>query len=307
MASIKNILVIGAGELGNQVLRFLIDHPQRQGAAVSVLLRPASIASTNPEKKSDIDRLRKLGVQIVAGDVAQDTEQTLSSIFTSYDTIISCAGFASGRGTQIKLCRAVLSADTRRYIPWQFGADYDVIGRGSAQDLFDEQLDVRDLLRAQTQTSWVVVSTGMFTSFLFQPWFGVVDIQKGIVCALGSLENRVTLTTPEDIGKVTADIVFDKEDQFANKPVFIGGDMISYGELADIVGRVTGKAIQKTVLRVDDAQAALASDAENNLLKYQIIFAQGRGVSWDLSDTWNWKRGISMTTAEEWAVRNIIV
>lgn len=306
MELIKSILVIGAGELGNQVLRFVANHPQRQEAVVSVLLRPASISSTNPEKKRDIDGLRNLGIQLVGGDVAQDTEQSLSSTFASYDTIISCMGFASGRGTQVKLVRAVLSAGVPRYIPWQFGVDYDIIGRGSAQDIFDEQLDVRDLLRAQTQTSWAIVSTGMFTSFLFEPWFGVVDVDKGTVCALGSWENRVTLTTPEDIGKVTADIIFDEEDQFANKPIFIGGDTISYGNLADLVEKVTRKTIQRTVLTMDDAQAALVTDPENNVLKYQIVFGQGRGVSWDLSETWNWKRGIPMITAEEWAAKNLV-
>lgn len=306
MASIKNILVIGAGELGNQVLRFLANHPQRQGAVVSVLLRPASIASNNPEKKSDIDGFRNLGIQIVAGDVAQDTEQSLSATFASHDTIISCMGFASGRGTQVKLARAVLSAGVARYIPWQFGVDYDIIGRGSAQDIFDEQLDVRDLLRAQRQTSWAIVSTGMFTSFLFETWFGVVNVHNGTVCALGSWENRVTLTTPEDIGKVTAEIVFDKQDQFANKPIFIGGDTISYGNLAELVENVTGKTMQKAVLKMNDAQAALATDPENNVLKYQIVFGLGRGVSWDLSETWNWKRGITMTTAEEWAAKNLV-
>ena len=52
----------------------------------------------------------------------------------------------------------VLEADVKRYFPWQFGVDYDVIGRGSAQDLFDEQLDVRDLLRSQNRMEWVIVS-----------------------------------------------------------------------------------------------------------------------------------------------------
>jgi hypothetical protein len=70
----------------------------------------------------------------------------------------------------------------------QFGGDYDAIGRGSAQPLFDIQLDVRDLLRAQTKTEWVIVSVGIvskplsytvvmltaiqFTSFVFEPMFG---------------------------------------------------------------------------------------------------------------------------------------
>lgn len=93
----------------------------------------------------------------------------------------------------------------KRYFPWQFGVDFEVIGRGSPQDLFDAQLDVRELLRAQDKTEWVIISTGMFTSFLFEPVFEVVDFENDTVNALGSLENSVTLTTPDDIGTLTAD------------------------------------------------------------------------------------------------------
>lgn len=90
---------------------------------------------------------------------------TLAALFRPFHTIISCTGFVAGRDTQFKLAHAVLVAGVARYFPWQFGVDCDVIGRGSAQDLFDEQLDVRDLLRGQEGTEWVIVSTGMFMSF----------------------------------------------------------------------------------------------------------------------------------------------
>jgi hypothetical protein len=46
----------------------------------------------------------------------------------------------------------------------------------------------------------------MFTSFIFEPAFGVVNADKNAVQALGSWDNSLTLTTPEDIGRVTADI-----------------------------------------------------------------------------------------------------
>ncbi|KAH8698772.1 isoflavone reductase family protein [Talaromyces proteolyticus] len=308
MAPVKDILVIGAGELGDQVLRFLAKDPRRQEANVSVLLRPASIDSTSAEKKNKLDGFHKLGIQVVPADVVQDSEQDLAAIFSRYDTVISCMGFVSGKGTQVKLTQAVLSARTSRFIPWQFGVDYDIIGRGSAQDLFDEQLDVRDLLRAQKKTSWAIISTGMFTSFLFEPFFGVVDTKEGTVCALGSWENRVTLTTPEDIGRITAELVLTeaKENTFSNKPIFIGGDTISYGDLAELVEKVTGKSVKRSVLTVEAAQEALAKDPTNHLLKYQIVFGQGRGVAWNLTETWNIQKNIPLTTAAEWAATNLV-
>ena len=63
---------------------------------------------------------------------------------------------------------------------------------------------MRELLRAQTATEWVIISTGMFMSYLFDPEFGVVDLERSEVHALGTHDTAVTLTTPDDIGALTA-------------------------------------------------------------------------------------------------------
>lgn len=213
----------------------------------------------------------------------------------------------------MKITRAVLQAQVKRYIPWQFGVDYDIIGRGSAQDLFDEQMDVRDMLRAQpqsqsqtetetgTRTKWAILSTGMFTSFLFEPAVGIVDVENATVRALGGWDNKVTVTAPEDIGKLTAEVVYGDDGLFENKPIFVAGETVSYGEVADLVERVTGKTFTRTVLTVDDARAALAEEPTNALHKYNVVFGEGRGVAWDASTTWNSQVGIRTATAEEWA------
>lgn len=66
------------------------------------------------------------------------------------------------------------------------------ISRDSPQDIFDAQLDVRELLRAQTRTGWVIISTGMFVSCLFEPAFGVVDLKTPeIVFVAGEAERRL--------------------------------------------------------------------------------------------------------------------
>jgi hypothetical protein len=92
----------------------------------------------------------------------QDSEARLAEIFGPFDTIIVCGGFGFPAGTQLKVARAALRAGVTRLFPWQWGIDYDVVGTGSAQDLFDEQLEVRKLLRNQTEVDWVIVSTGLF-------------------------------------------------------------------------------------------------------------------------------------------------
>lgn len=138
-------------------------------------------------------------------DINRGTVEDLAALFQDYDTVVSASGMVAPSGTQLKLAHAVLRAGVSRYVPWQFGLDYDAIGKGGAQDLFDEQLDVRALLRGQKRTEWVIISTGIFMTFLFVHAFGVVEgvgsSVKPKVRALGSWENKVTYTHPEDIGR----------------------------------------------------------------------------------------------------------
>ena len=129
------ILILGAGELGMAVLRGLAARiPSSAGHMLSVLLRPDTINPQDPKKQKQVEQIRSLGVQTVAGDLAGGLQDDLAAIFHGYDTVIGCTGFVAGRGTQRKLAQAVLQAGVRRYVPWQFGVDYDIIGRGSAQD-----------------------------------------------------------------------------------------------------------------------------------------------------------------------------
>ncbi|KAJ5322874.1 hypothetical protein N7452_011163 [Penicillium brevicompactum] len=305
MAGIKNILVLGAGELGTQVLSSLAKHPQSSNITITVLLRPSSISSKLQDWAQPTSLLHDQKVSTVPGDLMNDSQEPLSQIFRQYDTIISCTGFAAGRGTQRKLAHAVLAAKVPRYIPWQFGVDYDIIGRGSAQDLFDEQLDVRDLLRSQNTTQWLIISTGMFISFLFEPWFGVVDLKNNAICALGSWDTAVTVTAPEDIGEITAEILLgDKgETAFTNNAIFIAGDTLSYANLALLLEKATGKPVQRTLRTVQSAQTDLAKEPTNEIYKYQIVFGEGRGVSWDLSKTWNHENGVLGLTVKEYMAR----
>ena len=138
--------------------------------------------------------LRALDVALVPFDLAQRSEEELVALLRPFDTVINCTGFVAGPRTQLRLTRAVLAAGVRRHIPWQFGVDYDIVGKGSGQPVFDEQFDVRGMLRGQYRTEWIIISTGMFTSFLFEKTAGIVDLDAGIVRGLGSWATQVTVT-----------------------------------------------------------------------------------------------------------------
>ncbi len=304
-ATSKNILVLGAGELGLPVLRNLARKAKDvEGAKISVLLRASAVESNDPIKRNDIAEIRNLGIEIVVGDLVKSSVDDLAVVFTRYDTVIGCAGYAAGINTPMKLARAALQARIPRYFPWQFGVDFDVIGRGSPQDIFDAQLDVRELLRSQEHTEWVIISTGMFMSYLFEPEFGVVDLQNDAVHALGTLDTAVTLTTPDDIGMLTAAIVF-ATPRIRNEIVYLAGDTVTYGEVADKLQAGLGRPFKRSAWSVEYLLDELARDPQNMMRKYRAAFALGRGVAWDKSGTFNQRQGIPVTDVASWINANL--
>ena len=287
----RNILVLGAGELGMPVLRNLARRAKGiEDAKISVLLRASAIKSDSIAKQRDVTEIRDLDIEIVTGDLVNSSIDELASLFAQYDTVIGCAGYAAGINTPIKLAKAALQSGIPRYFPWQFGVDFEAIGRGGPQDIFDAQLDVRELLRSQSKTDWVIISTGMFMSYLFEPEFGVVDLEKNAVNALGSSDTAVTLTTPDDIGVLTAEIVF-YEPTISNEIVFLAGDTVTYGELADKLEAGLNRPFSRSVWTVPVLMEELANDPENMMRKYRAAFGIGRGMAWDKSGTFNARAG----------------
>lgn len=302
----QNILVLGAGELGLPVLRSLANRAKSiSGVKISVLLRASAVDSNSEDKQRDIAEIRELGIEIVIGDLVKSSIDELAVVFARYDTVVGCAGYAAGVDTPMKLARAALQARIPRYFPWQFGVDFDVIGRGSPQDIFDAQLDVRELLRSQHVTEWVIISTGMFMSYLFEPEFGVVDLQSNLVHALGSLDTAVTLTTPDDIGALAAEVLF-AIPRIRNEIVFLAGDTVTYGEVADKLESSLGHTFGRSVWSEEYLLDELARDPNNMMCKYRAAFAQGRGVAWDKRGTFNSQRGFAVTDVASWINTNLI-
>ncbi|KAI4097909.1 MAG: hypothetical protein LQ344_000181 [Seirophora lacunosa] len=301
-----SILVVGAGELGLPILHSLARLSSTASPAshptLTVLLRPSTINSPSASKALELSTLRSLGITFLAADISASTAAELAPRFRNYDTVISCTGFSGGPGTQRKLAEAALEAGVKHYYPWQFGVDYDIIGPDAAGGLFREQCEVRQVLRAQQKTKWTIVSTGMFTSFLLEPVFGVVDTatagtgKKVVVRALGSWENRVTVTTPEDIGKIVAELVLRDR---RTGVVFTAGDTISYEHLAHLLENHAGTdMVQRQLWDLEYLSDELRRDPDNAIKKYRVVFAEGKGVSWEQALAANVQLGIATTNVE---------
>jgi hypothetical protein len=247
-------------------------------------------------------------------DLSSDPE-SLAQAFSQYDILISATGFAQVPGTVIKLANEALAAGRLRrdrgqgklwFFPWQWGVDYDVTGDGEGlMPLFGEQKRVRDMLRqraADSHVKWTVVSTGIFMSFLFEPGWGMVqqndDGGPVTVRCLGSWQHKVTVTDVVDIGRVLARIVAG-DVPAEDRVVFVAGDTVSYGELAELVQGARGEEVTKEEWSVPYLEEELARDPDNGLKRYRLVFAR-EGVWWDKAGTVNDRLGMELKTVEAW-------
>jgi hypothetical protein len=294
----SGVLVLGAGQLGMAVVRALAPRLQAARSTLTVLIAPHVLDAPSEQDAANLAELRGLGIELVRGDLTSE-ERTLTRLFQDFPTVVNCTGFVAGPGTQLHISRAVLAAGVKRYFPWQFGVDYDVVGRGSGQPVFDEQYEVRRLLRGQSDTEWVIVSTGMFTSFLFEPAFDVVNLEQQTIHALGSWDTKVTVTTPEDVGKLTTEILL-AEPRIIDEVVYVAGDTISYGDLAKVVERVTGRTFEKAEWNLHKLRSDLAAAPDDVMARYRAAFGLGEGMWWDKSTTYNARRGLRTVDVEEY-------
>jgi NmrA-like family len=263
-----------------------------------------TLASRTPDKHLDHLPAHHHVAGLVL-DVSSLSLSELATTFAPYTTVIGCTGMGCPAGTQLKIARAALEAKVPRYFPWQFGVDYDQLRQGGSwQDLFLEQIEVRDLLRTQERTKWVIVSNGIFADFLVDPSspFGVVQEDgpdRWVVRALGGWANRVTATKVADIAKAVEALVYEEPD--TEGVVFIAGQTVSYEEVADAIEALVSKGqVRRENWSLDSLVKALEADPENGIKKYRTAFAVGTGMSWDQESTWNRRKGVAFAGLREW-------
>lgn len=295
----KSFLVIGTGEVGIAMLDSLYKYQEKntQQLTIGALVQP-SVTGTGRAEHS-----RFVGLAIEAVDLVLESIENLAMIFRKYDTVICCSGFSIGAGMQVKITKAVLEAGVRRYVPWQFGADYDKIGRGSAQPVFDEQLDVRDLLRAQNKTHWIIVSTGMITSFLFREDFGVVNLSQKVIHALGDWQHSLTLTSCEDIGALTVEVLFH-QPEILDQVVFVSGDTVTFQEIADKMESLFDTRFQRALWDRTYLEQKLNDDPDDIFNRYRLVFTHP-GVTWPMQETFNYRNNIQTAGIVQWAKEHL--
>lgn len=301
-----SILLLGAGELGTAFLKHLSAIPSVQ----------ITLAVRTPQK---YQQLVASNISLLKLDLGAPSSE-LAEIFSRFSILISATGFGASPSVVSKLAEEALAAGKLKasqgegrlwFFPWQWGVDYDVTLDGEGlMPLFGAQKEVRDLLRGKAEENnlkWSVVSTGIFMSFLFEEFWGIVDRSREkdereiVVRCLRDWEHKVTVTDVDDIGRVLKRIVAGDIDA-ENKVVYVAGDTVSYGDLVAIVERASGKTVKKEQWTIPHLKSELEQDPENGLKKYRLVFARN-GVWWEKENTVNHELGMEMMNVGTYATK----
>lgn len=306
MASKSSILLLGAGELGTTFLKHLTSLP----------FAHITLGVRTPEK---YQHLASANVSLSQVDLNAPSSE-LAELFAHFSILISATGFGASPSSVLKLSEEALTAGTLKatrgdeplwFFPWQWGVDYDVTRDGEGlMPLFGAQKMVRDSLRKKASTcnlKWSIVSTGIFMSFLFEQFWGIVDRtreqdeEKIVVRCLRDWEHKITVTDVDDIGKVLARIIA-KEIDAENKVVYVAGDTVSYEELANIIEQASGKMVEREEWDVTYLEQEVKKDPEDTIKRYRLVFAKD-GVWWSKEQTVNHALNMATMDVETYACK----
>lgn len=293
------ILVIGASELGVAMVKALLNHPAVYD--VSVLIRPPTIAQDASGSKL-VSALRALNIRLVPGDFESDSEDSLKETLSRFHTVIGCSEISPGvPGLQARVVRLILDAKVARYIPWQFGVDYDVLSQGPLREIVEEQVQVRTLLRSQNHTSWIIVSSGIFMSDLMNhEGLGLMISRNNKFRALGSWDTHITTTDMWDVASITALILMERPE-VKNEVCLIAGDTLSYSQIVSAYETVYRHCkIEKEIWSREYLQDRLVAKPGNELRRQRCIYASNVGIAWSKADSWIGQRGIHVKTLRQY-------
>jgi len=266
---VKKILFVGGtGWLGNQVLNALLDSKY---FAVKALIRKG----TEEKKKEQVDTLRGKGAEIVFGDLQNIDELTKAA--QGFDTIVSLlSGDALFEGQERNLIPAAKAAGVRRIVPSQFGADLDLMGRGTVLDVkwkFAQEIKKEGL-------DYTIILTGIFPEMWLSPKLGF-DYQNGKYYLFGKGDKKLPFIFTCDVAKFVPEILKDPSSK--NATVRLATDFYSENEVVQIfqeVGYPKKEVKYKSVEQIKgEMESAKMPEKMLLQLEYQILTSEAVNFS----------------------------
>ena len=88
--------------------------------------------------------------------------------------------------------------------------------------------------------------------------------------------------------------------------LYTAGEMLIMGLWQTVVEDVKVEKVKREAWSVEKLKSDLETNLDNNIVrKYQVVCAEGRGVSWDEETAYNRQNGIKLEVLRDWTIRNM--
>jgi uncharacterized protein YbjT (DUF2867 family) len=275
------ILVTGAtGMFGGGITRQLAE----RGVPVRAM-------TSNP---SHAEELKLPGVDPVVADM--DRPETLGEALAGVDTVFMVSPMddrvAVREGNVVEASKR---AGVRRIVKLYGAVRHHGDPLGSLHDASVQAL-------RQSGLEWALLSpTSVLETTLFSmiPW---IEEAGGIVASAG--DGKVALVAADDVARAGAVVLADRRENGRNY-VITGPELLSFGELCEILSSVTGRSIPYMDVSDDELERLLVEEAGMTAEQAEIgvichFRAWRNGDAEVRTDTYRELTGEPATSAEEW-------
>jgi len=264
MSGYKNFAVAGAGNLGQHVIKSLLQL-KKEGTISTVKVLTRSTGSTSAE-------LAELGATFV--EVNYEDPTSLKQGLAGTDVVISTLG-AAALGTQTQLADASKAAGVQLFVPSEFGNPTD----GKADHaLFATKDSLKKHLR-ELDLPFAAFYTGPFPDFVLTPFVGF-DFKNGKASFGGSGDVPISWTSMPDIGRFVAHVLTALPKKEVEWRKFrIEGDRQTFNSIIASYEQRTGTKLQVTKRSRAELEAAVKENPSDFVSFLLLDWDLGGGIT----------------------------
>lgn len=212
-APLKNIVVIGAGNIGKLVLNGFINAPQFKVTVLSRSSSDATFPAGFTVRKSDY------------------SEADLISAFKGQDAVISVVGMG-GFTEQKKFIDAAIAAGVKRFIPSEFSSNTLSPAVLQLLPVFGQKKEILEYLKTKQSSTftWTAIWTALLFDWGLDNGFLGYDLKAKTATIWDGGNTAFTLTNADQLGKSVL-ATLERPAETANKNLYVASAETTQNEI----------------------------------------------------------------------------
>eukprot|EP01137_Pigoraptor_chileana_P020730 Opistho-2@83492 len=222
-------------------------------------------------KKDIVASFEALGAKVITCADMENIDQLAVSM-TGSEIVISTIGGSGHVVRQLSLIQACKIAGVRKFVPSEYGIDFDAI-QGPLMPIFEGKKVVHDALK-ESGLDYTFYVAGFFMDTIFSEFFGL-NFGSGKATIPGDGNTLCIFTLREDIAEFVAETVDDPRSSRAT--LRLSGDELTLHEAARVFGK-WGETSKISYISLDELLADIELDSNPYAnVPSQLLYTLGSG------------------------------